>query len=214
MASTWRVVVSSWSSPGCGAALSISDELEREELGARRLLLLGRGEAGALVAHLLPGAERGGDALALRRQSGELVEQIEMRGGIEQHLVLVLPVQIDERAGGLAQRRARDERAVDEGAAASLRRDLAADDHLAAVRLLEHRLDGGGLFAGPDELGAGAAADEQADGADEDGLAGAGLAGEDVEAGREFELESIDDGEVGDAEEPDHSGGSSIVSDL
>ena len=136
-----------------------------------------------------------------------------MRGGIEQDLVLVLAVQIDERAGGLAERRAGDERAVDEGPAAPLRRDFAADDHFAAVGLLEDRLDGRGLLAGPDELGAGASADEQSDRADEDGFAGAGFAGQDVEAGREFELESIDDGEVGDAEEPDH-GGSPILSDL
>ena len=73
-----------------------------------------------------------------------------------------------------------------------------------AVRLLEDGLDGGGLLAGPHELGAGAAADEQADRADEDRFAGAGFAGEDVEAGRELELETIDDGQMADAEEPDH----------
>ena len=125
----------------------------------------------------------------------------------------MLAVEIDERAGGLAQRRAGDERAVDERAAASLRRDLAPDDHFRAVRPFEHRLDGGGLLAGPHELGAGAPADEQPDGADEDGFAGAGLTREDVEAGRELELEPVDDGEVGDAEEPNHRG-TPILSDL
>ena len=162
MASTCRVVISSWSSSGCGAALSISDELEREELGARGFLLFGGRQAGALVAHLLPGAERRRDPVALRRQPGELVEQIEVRRGIEQDLVLVLAVQIDEGPGGFAQRRAGDERAVDEGAAAPLRGHLAADDHFAAVRLLEDRLDGRGLLAGSDQVGAGAAADQQA----------------------------------------------------
>ena len=53
-----------------------------------------------------------------------------------------------------AQRRARRERAVDERAAAALRGDLAADDQLAAVRRLEDRLDGRGVLAGPDEVGA------------------------------------------------------------
>ena len=52
---------------------------------------------------------------------GELVEQIEVRGRIEQHLVLVLAVKIDQPAAQLAQRRAGDERAVHRGAAASLR---------------------------------------------------------------------------------------------
>ena len=40
----------------------------------------------------------------------------------------------------------------------------------------------GGFLAGPDEVGAGAAADEQSDRPDEDGLAGAGFAGQDVQA--------------------------------
>ncbi len=90
--------------------------------------------------------------------------------------MLVLPVQVDERAGELAQRAARDERAVDERAAASLRRDFPPHDDLAAVRGVEDGFDRGGFLAGAHELGRGAPADEQADGADEDGLAGAGLA--------------------------------------
>jgi len=135
-----------------------------------------------------------------------------VRGRIEQDLVLVLTVEIDERARGLTERRARDQCAVDEGPAAPLRRHFAADDHFPAVGFFEHRLDGRGLLTGPHELGACAPADEQADRAHEDGFARAGLAGQDVEAGREFELESIDDGEVGDAEEPDH--GTPILSDL
>ena len=39
---------------------------------------------------------------------------------------------------------------------------------------------------------------------DEDGLAGAGLAGEHGEAGVEFEFERIDDDEIADAERPQH----------
>ena len=42
---------------------------------------------------------------------------------------------------------------------------------------VEDGLDRGRVLAGPDEVGGGAAADEQADRPDEDGLAGAGLAG-------------------------------------
>jgi hypothetical protein len=83
-----------------------------------------------------------------------------MRCGIEQHLVFVLTVQIDERAGGVAQRRGRDERAVHEGAASALRRHFAANDHVSAVGLLEDRLHGRGLFSRADEIRAGASADE------------------------------------------------------
>ena len=97
MASTCRVVASSSSSPGCGATLSISASWNARN-SARDAFCCSRGrEPGALVAHLLPGAERRGDTVALRRQPGELVEQIEMRRRIEQHLVLVLAVQIDQR---------------------------------------------------------------------------------------------------------------------
>ena len=97
--------------------------------------------------------------------------------GIEQHLVLVLPVEVDERAGEVAQRAARHERAVDERAASSLRRHFPAHDDFATVGGVEHGFDRGGFLAGAHELGRGAAADEQADGAEEDGLAGAGFAG-------------------------------------
>ena len=41
---------------------------------------------------------------------------------------------------------------------------------------VEDRLDGGGLLAGPDEVGGSAAADQERDRPDEDRLAGAGLA--------------------------------------
>src|SRR6185436_4705018 len=96
-------------------------ELEREELGARGFLLLAGGEARALVADALPVAKRRRHAVALRHQPRELVEQIEMRRRIEKDLVLVLPVQIDQRSRGVAQRAAGDERAVGERAAAPLR---------------------------------------------------------------------------------------------
>ena len=72
-------------------------------------------------------------------------------------------------------------------------------DDFGAVRPIEDRLDRGGVFAGADQVSRGAAADQQADRADQDGLAGAGLAGEDVEARLELELEAIDDGQIADA---------------
>ena len=47
---------------------------------------------------------------------------------IEQRLMLVLPVQLDERRRLIVQRRGRDERIVDERAAAPLGCDLAPGD--------------------------------------------------------------------------------------
>ena len=147
--------------------------------------------------------------------SGERVEQREVLRRIEQRLVLVLSVQIDERRAELAQRRGRRERVVDERAAAALRRDLAAHDDLAPVGPLEDGLHGRGVLAGADEVGARASADEQVDGLDEDGLAGAGFSREDVQARLELDLEPIDDREMAHAEEAKHvETGTPIVSDL
>ena len=64
---------------------------------------------------------------------------------------------------------------------------------------------GGGVLARADEVAGGAAAEQQADGLDEDGLAGAGLAGQDVEAGVELDLDRVDDREVPDAQEAKHA---------
>ena len=152
-------------------------ELEGDELGARRTLALARQEAVPFCGELLPRGERFSDLEPLRFEPRVGVEHVEVRGRVEQHLVLVLPMEVDERAGELAQRGARHEGAVDERAASSLRRHFPAHDDLAAVGGVEDGFDRSGFLAGAHELGRGAAADEQANGAEEDGLAGAGFAG-------------------------------------
>ena len=60
------------------------------------------------------------------------------------------------------------------------------------------------VFAGADQVARRAAAEQQADRFDQDRLAGAGLAGQDVEAGVELDLDRVDDREVLDAEEAEH----------
>lgn len=126
-----------------------------------------------------------------------------MRGWIEQHLVLVLSVQVDERRGELAQNRRRSEGAINECATApSLRRNFAPDDHFRPVGLLEDRLDGCGIFARSHEVARRAAARQESDRADEDGFAGPGFSREHTQARLELELEPIDDGKIADAEEP------------
>ena len=105
-----------------------------------------------------------------------------MRERIEQRLMFVLSVQLDESRGEIAKRRGGRERAVDERAAASLAADLAPDDQLAPIGVLEDRFDGRLRFTGADEIGGGARAEQEADGFDEDRLAGPGLPRQYVEA--------------------------------
>jgi hypothetical protein len=151
-------------------------------------------------------------AIAMR---GELVEDDDVFGRIEEGLVFVLAVQVDERRTQFPQRRRRRQRVVDEGAAAPLRGDLAAHDHFVSVGAFEDRLDRRDRFAGAHEVGAGASADEQVDGFDDYGLAGAGFAGEDVQAGFELDFETFDDRQVAHAEKAKHvETGTPIVSNL
>jgi hypothetical protein len=64
-----------------------------------------------------------------------------------------------------------------------LRRQLTADDQFFAASGLEEGFDCGRLLTGPDEIGRGPTAKQQADGSDEDRLAGPCLASQDVEPG-------------------------------
>ncbi len=179
-------------------------QLESEELRARGFLALAREQAFAFGADALPFREGLRRRAADVAEPGELVEQVEVRGGIEQDLMFVLSVQVDEPAAGVAQRGARRQCAVDQRAAASLGRDFAPHDQLAPVLGFEDCLDGGQLFAGAHEIGGGASADQQSNGPHENALAGTGLPRQDREAGLEFQLEPVDDREVLDAEETQH----------
>src|SRR5262245_61685129 len=96
-------------------------ELEGEELGARRVFSRGGEHAIAFGSRRNPRRERLGNRFPERLQTRELVEQIEMRGGIQQDLMLVLAVKVDERAGQLTKCCACREGAVDKRPAAALR---------------------------------------------------------------------------------------------
>ncbi len=77
-------------------------ELKANELGARGLLAFARLQPLAFGADLLPRGEGVRRFAAQLREAAEGVEQIEVRRGIEQLLVLVLSVQIDEAAARVA----------------------------------------------------------------------------------------------------------------
>src|SRR5262249_44442026 len=115
-------------------------------------------------------------------------------------------MKIDERPRQLPQGRRRRQGAVDEAAAPAGGGNLASYDELTAVGSLKDRLDRGAVFTRPDELGGGASAYQEPDGTDEDGLPGAGLAGEDVETWFELQLELVDDRQIADGEEAQHIG--------
>ena len=106
--------------------------------------------------------------------------------------MLVLAVEFDRLSGQIPEAGGGGELAVDERAAAPLARDLSPDEALFPAAL-EYGLDSGDRLAGADELGRRAAAKQQPDRFHEDRLPGTGLAGEDVQAGVELQLDGIDD---------------------
>jgi hypothetical protein len=146
-----------------------------------------------------------GDLVAVRVETREAIEQIDVGVRIEQRLVLVLPVQVHEPGPELAERTCGDQRAVDEGPAPALRGHLAPHEQLAAVLGVEQRLHDRRLLPGSHQLGRGPPAEEEADCLDEDRLAGAGLARQHAQPGVEVDLHLFDDGEVLDGEVSEHA---------
>ena len=95
-----------------------------------------------------------------------------------------------------------------------LARDFAADDQFRAVPVLEERLDRGDGLTGPHEVGGRTSPEQEADGLDQNRLAGARLAGQRGEAAVELDLDGLDHREVADAQQAEHVGGTSMVSDV
>jgi hypothetical protein len=147
--------------------------------------------------------------------AGVAVEQVALDPGAEQVLELVLAVDLDQRADDLGDHGHGGHAALELGAAAPLGQDLAGDHDLAVLVGDPGGRQGGGDLgvvagveaafhqrrrpAGPDRARVGPPPEQQGEGVDDHGLAGAGLAGEHVEAGRDLEVGIIDDPEVTDA---------------
>ena len=110
------------------------------------------------------------------------VEQVALPALVEQPLLLVLAVDLDERPG-LEREPRRGDRLVVEargGAAAAVTSRTAISGSGGAV---EQRLDAGAVRAVANERRIGAGAERQPQRVDEQALARAGLAGEDVQPG-------------------------------
>ena len=85
-------------------------------------------------------------------EPAESVEDVQVRGGIEEDLMFVLSVELDQATREILQRARRDQLAVDEGATPALRGDFPAHDHLFPAAV-ENGFDGRRVLARSHEVG-------------------------------------------------------------
>src|SRR5207302_5684813 len=161
---------------------------------------------------------------ALGDNAGVAVQIVQLLTGPEQGHVLGLTVDVDQPLAELLQDGQGYAATVDACAAAATAAGyLAADDQGAILRLEsvlvqcgldlvsqvvgdgEDALDDGPLRAAADHFRPETIAEQGADGVDQDGLAGAGFAGDDVETWLPVDLEMVDDREIANRELAQHS---------
>src|SRR5580765_7943206 len=113
-----------------------------------------------------------------------------MRRRVQKGLMLVLAVEFDQPVGQVLERAGCRECPVDERAAASLRGDLAPDQQLFPA-ILEDGFNRRGVLARAYEVARRAPSEEQANGLDEDRLAGPRFARQYVQPRVEFHLDRV-----------------------
>jgi hypothetical protein len=181
-------------------------KLEQVELAlARARQLAEPRELAASLADRSPGRGAGRATRRLLDAAGA-VEDVELCRGEHQLAVLVLAVERQQFAGQLAQLANRDRAPADVGAGATVAADAACQHQFTGVRRkvlavqavgkLEDPFDVGLSAAGADDSGLGAAAEQQIEGVREHRLARPGLAGQDVEPGRQLESRVLDQQQV------------------
>jgi len=142
--------------------------------------------------------------------------------GAKQRMLLVLSIDLDQRRAYLAEALHRGEFAVDRDSRASAALgDHPAHEQLAAAAVafargqfrhcglafeLEQSLDDCFFLAGADHVGRCARAEQQPERVQDDRFAGAGFAGQHVEAGAELEIGFLDDCEVAYVQFEQHPG--------
>ncbi len=160
----------------------------------------------------LPGAVGIGGRCREFLRTGMRIEQLALRRGAQQRLVLVLAVDIDQVLSGFPRLCQGGGVAVDEAARASRAIDGPSQDDLARISGqitlaeplrqvfidIESRRQLGALRARAHAVALGAAAHQQLDRIDQDRLAGAGLSREHAESRVELERRVLDDDEVAD----------------
>ncbi len=194
--------------------------LEAEQVLALGAVALGGAQVRQLLArHSILGVE-GRHAVPQRFHPREAIENLELRPGLGEALVLVLAVHLDEMVAQPLQERHGHRRIVHEGAVAARTDQLPSDDDLPVLgpepRLLqdlpggaarvhgEHALDPCDLRVAPDGVGLGACTPQEEHGIDEDGLARPRLAGQDVQARGEWHGDVLDHGQVTNTKLAEH----------
>src|SRR5947209_5555096 len=195
-------------------------ELEAQEVLALGPVALGGARPLRLGARLAELRHEARHALPELLRVGEAIQELELAGGLEQALVLVLAVHLHEVVAQALEERDGDGRVVDEGTMAARATELTPRHKHAVVgrepRLVERRghgaarldvedrLDRRGVGVAPDHVRLGARPEDQQDRVDEHRLSGAGFAGQDVEPRAELHGDALDDGEVSDAKLAEH----------
>ena len=149
-----------------------------------------------------------GDAQLRLGETGPGIEDREVLIRVQKLLVLVLSMELDQPVRQVLERGGRGQRARDEGAAPALCGDFASNDQVGGLaRDFEDRFDGGEVLAGAHQVGRRTAAQQEADGLDEDGLAGPGFARQDVERMFKLDRDRLDDRQVADGKVAQHRRG-------
>jgi hypothetical protein len=146
-----------------------------------------------------PALHRSGNGLTGHPGAAVGVEQVALDALVEEPLLIVLAVDLDQPTSGLGQSRGGDRLVVEPGRRASARLHLADDDER-LWQPFEEGLHPGPLRPVADETRGNPRSEGQAQGVDQQALARAGLAGDDVEAGPELETNPVDQAQVGDGQ--------------
>ena len=200
-------------------------DLVGEAFGAAfhlRLVLLQAIDLAAGRGELVDQRRDGGTRV---HQLGVAVKQANVRGGFEQAEVGALAVDIHQLVADFGQEFEIDGDAIDAGGRPAVGAHFTADDQFvqrAAVGQFftlenwgeregrapvnhEHAFNEGAFRPGADHRRVHAAAKQQFHGVNQDRLARAGFAGDHVEAGRERQIEPVNDGKVLDADFLQHA---------
>src|SRR5262249_28284221 len=133
---------------------------------------------------------------------------------------LVLTVKLDQQLAQTLEKSYRCGGVIDEDPMSTGTPELPLDDQLLILEAmpgfveqrgnrsrrsyLEEGFDHRAVLSGPDQIGLGARADDEEDRVDQDGLAGSRLTRQDVQARRERHDDIFDDGQIADAQLPQH----------
>ena len=192
-----------------------------EIVGLARGGLHARAVLGQLLLAVAPEPPGRAAIVDLADMAPKGVEQFAMGGSVDQSAFVVLSVDLDKRAADVAHQRDAGRLIVDEDAGAAVGGLHAAQDDVAVVvqrvfgedgargMVLRHVEDSRHLALGravADQGGIAARAERQRQGIKQDGFAGAGLAGEDREAGRKIDVQPLDQDDIADRQAGQHSG--------